>query len=237
MNDTYDVMIIGAGIIGACSAFELSRRGFRTLNIDKQPAAGYGSTSNSCAVIRTHYSTFQGTALSYENHHYWKNWSEFLELDDEPALARYRQTGIVAIKKNDADLEILRKHHSALDIPYEDWDPAELKERMPYLDLRSFYPPKRPDEEGFLEPTGGRICGAFYTPVGGYINDPVLTVRNVQHAEKLRQRLQAGLLKHQGGVVATVVLDLESGAVREYTNPLGTPFIPRLDTAAFDTCP
>lgn len=57
MSTRYDTIIIGAGIIGACTAFELARRGWRTLNVDRLPAAGYGSTGSSCAIIRTHYST------------------------------------------------------------------------------------------------------------------------------------------------------------------------------------
>ena len=54
MNDKYDAIIIGAGVIGAATAYELSRKGFRTLSVDKLPAAGYGPTSNSCAIIRVH---------------------------------------------------------------------------------------------------------------------------------------------------------------------------------------
>ena len=60
MSDRYDAIIIGAGIIGGAIGLELARKGFRTLNVDKLPAAGYGSTSNTCAIIRFHYSTAEG---------------------------------------------------------------------------------------------------------------------------------------------------------------------------------
>ena len=33
-------------------------------NVDKLPEAGYGSTSNSCAIIRLHYSTPAGVAMA-----------------------------------------------------------------------------------------------------------------------------------------------------------------------------
>ena len=55
--ETYDAVVIGAGIIGAAVGYELSQMGRKTLNIDMLPASGYGSTSNSCAVIRVYYST------------------------------------------------------------------------------------------------------------------------------------------------------------------------------------
>ena len=86
MNPNYDVIIIGAGIIGCSIAFELSKRGLRTLNVDTLSAAGSGSTANSCAVIRVHYSTVDGTALAYESFKYWDDW------EDEPepeTLERY----------------------------------------------------------------------------------------------------------------------------------------------------
>ena len=41
-----DVIIIGAGVIGCAIALGLSRRGFKTLNLDVLPVAGYGSTSH-----------------------------------------------------------------------------------------------------------------------------------------------------------------------------------------------
>ena len=50
MNHKPDAIIIGAGVIGCAIAFELSKRGFKTLNVDKLPAAGFGSTSNSLAA-------------------------------------------------------------------------------------------------------------------------------------------------------------------------------------------
>ncbi|MEZ5826383.1 MAG: FAD-dependent oxidoreductase [Geminicoccaceae bacterium] len=52
MQQSFDIIIIGAGIIGAAIAFEMAKSGKRTLNIDRLPAAGYGSTSHSCAIIR-----------------------------------------------------------------------------------------------------------------------------------------------------------------------------------------
>jgi glycine/D-amino acid oxidase-like deaminating enzyme len=66
MGTSTDAIVIGAGIIGCCTAFELAKKGYRTLNIDKMPGAGHGSTGNSCAIIRVHYSTFDGAAMAQE---------------------------------------------------------------------------------------------------------------------------------------------------------------------------
>ena len=98
MGESYDAIIIGAGVIGACTAFELARRGWRTLNVDKLPAAGYGSTGSSCAIIRTHYSTLDGSALAYEAFFCWDDWASYLGVPDERGLAQFHKTGCLVMK-------------------------------------------------------------------------------------------------------------------------------------------
>lgn len=66
VNKKYDAIIIGAGVIGTPIAYELSKMGYKTLTLDKQPDAGEGSTAGSCAIVRAHYSTEDGVALAYE---------------------------------------------------------------------------------------------------------------------------------------------------------------------------
>ena len=92
-DESFDAIIIGAGVIGAAVAFELGKRGWSTLNVDKLPSSGYGSTSNSCAIVRAHYSTFDGVAMAYDGFSYWKDWPNYLEADDERGLALYHQCG------------------------------------------------------------------------------------------------------------------------------------------------
>ena len=96
MSKAYDAIIIGTGIIGCATAFEMSKKGHRTLNIDKNPVAGYGSTSNACAIVRAHYSTYEGVAMAYENFFYWQNWEEYLDADDESGYAQFRNTGTIS---------------------------------------------------------------------------------------------------------------------------------------------
>ena len=87
MNKRYDCIIIGAGISGAAIAYELSQKGYQTLNVDRLAEAGQGSTSNTCAIIRTHYSTLEGTAIAYDSWFDWKNWHEYIGVSDEKGYA------------------------------------------------------------------------------------------------------------------------------------------------------
>jgi len=182
-DNSYDAVIIGAGVIGAAIGYELARAGRKTLNVDMLPAAGYGSTSNSCAVIRTYYSTLDGTAMSFDGYHYWRDWRDYLQAPEGEILAEFIECGTMVMKTKVNDL--LRKqieHMATLGIDHEHWSNEQILERYPFYDLDSFAPAKSLDDPAFGEPTGGRVEGALFSSMGGYISDPQLSTRNLQHA-------------------------------------------------------
>jgi len=178
MNDTYDVIIIGA-----CTAYELSRKGRRTLNIDKMAAAGAGSTGNSCAIIRTHYSTYDGTAMAYEGFFYWRDWADYIGVEDERGLARYVNTDCIVLKTElNGNLQTICDNQDALGIPWENLDAAQLGERLPIYDVSEFGPVKTLADPAFGEASGRQVPGAVFFPNAGYVSDPQLATHNVQRA-------------------------------------------------------
>ena len=98
MTKSHDAIVIGAGVIGTSIALGLARKGLSVLGVDKLPAAGFGSTSGSCAIIRPYYSTLDGSALGWESHFYWRDWAAFLGVEDERGLARYIDCGCLRLK-------------------------------------------------------------------------------------------------------------------------------------------
>jgi len=183
MQKRYDAIIIGAGIIGCCTAFELSKKGFKTLNVDKLPAAGAGSTANSCAVIRVHYSTLDGTAVAYESYHYWDEWERYLGVEDPRGMARFFKRGIMVFKSDlNEGLKTVRGHLDALGIHYENLDVAGIRAKYPLLDNTSYSPPRRPEDAQFGVANQAPLTGAIYYPDGGYISDPILSTHNAQVA-------------------------------------------------------
>lgn len=188
-----DAIIIGAGVIGASLALELARRGRRTVNVDKLPASGYGSTSNSCAIVRFSYSTVDGVAMAYEGVRYWQRWSEYLGADDERGHARYHQCGSVTIRGGDGHAAKVVPLYDEVGVPYELWDRDELARRVPSFRHGSYYPPSRPGTEGFWAEPSATIDGAVYTPESGYVSDPQLATHNLQTAaEALGARFRFG---------------------------------------------
>ncbi|WP_419913402.1 NAD(P)/FAD-dependent oxidoreductase [Hoeflea sp.] len=210
---SYDVIIIGAGIIGACTAYELAKKGLRTLSIDKLPEAGHGSTSGSCAIIRTYYSALESCAIAYEGWHYWKDWAAYVGADDNHDLIKYHNTGCLVIKTDhNHQLDRVCEMMDRIGCPYEHVAVDDIPKRMPNADTRQYHPAKRPEEAGFGEATGPRVNGAVYFPNGGYVSDPKLSAQNVQTAaeahgaEFLFNRAVVEILQ-SAGRAAGVVLD------------------------------
>ena len=114
MSRSYDAIVIGAGVIGAATALGLARKGLRVLSVDRLPAAGYGSTGSSCAIIRTHYSPLDGAALAWEGYFRWNDWAGWLGVADERGFATCHKTGCLVMKTeaND-DMDPICRHMDA----------------------------------------------------------------------------------------------------------------------------
>ena len=177
-----DAIIIGAGVIGAAVAFELAKRGYKTLNVDRLPASGYGPTSNSCAIVRAHYSSWDGVAMAYEGFYYWKDWENYLGVEDESGLAKYMNCGTLLLESATGHHEKVLGHYRDVGVEYEEWTTDQLLERMPIFDPHAFYPPKRPEDPHFWDQSEEILPGAIYTPGSGYVNDPQLASHNLQRA-------------------------------------------------------
>jgi len=187
MNDSYDTIIIGAGVIGTAVAFELVKKGYKTLNIDSNPVSGYGSTSASCAIIRVHYSTFDGCALAYESYHYWKNWKSYLDFEDEIGLAKFIECGcmIYQTEQNEYLKKVIDRAQE-LNIPHELWDSQKIKEMLRIADTDQFGPVKGIDDKNFGNSSGLSLRGAVFFPTAGYVNDPQLSAHNLQRAAEAK---------------------------------------------------
>lgn len=212
MNKKYDAIIIGVGVIGACVAFELAKKGYKTLSIDKGPEAGYGSTSGSCAIIRTYYSAYETCALAYEGVFYWKDWANYIGVEDEQGLIRYHDTGCLVIKTpHNKYLQDACKTMDRIGCPYDELSLEEIREKIPGIDLRKYEPAKLISDEDFGKPTGGEIAGAVLFQAGGYVSDPKLSAHNAQraaeaHGAQFMFRSQITEIRQAHGRVAGVTL-------------------------------
>jgi len=182
----WDAIVIGAGVIGTNVGYELAKAGYRTLNIDKAQAAGSGSTSNSCAIVRCHYSTHPGVAMAYEGFQFWKRWEQYVGDVDEHGKAQFIQCGGVFIGNRERYFNKVLPLFNEMGIEYEVWDIQTLRSRLPGIDPGEYWPPKRPEDETFWEEPKTTVSCAVYTPVAGYVSDPQLATHNLQRAAEKR---------------------------------------------------
>lgn len=187
-SQTADCVIVGAGVIGSSIALELSRKGFKTLNIDKENAAGCGSTSFSSGICRMYYSVLDAVKVSWESYWYWKNWQDHIQVKDERGLVHLRECGGMVIKTPES-VTFLAKSLPLFDIckiDYEDLTAEQACQRFNLLP--TYYGPCRlMDDPNFGVPVhaNGReshINGCVYFPQTGYISDPQLATHNMQVA-------------------------------------------------------
>ncbi len=176
-----DAVVVGAGIIGTSIGLELGRLGLRVIGVDKSGGPGYGSTSASSAIVRFNYSTEDGVATAWESKHRWERWEAHLGFADPVGLARFHRTGMVVL---DSPLSPRQRVVPLLDsvgVPYEEWEPDELRRRVPGIDVGCYWPPKRVDDDDFYSDASGEL-GALYMPEAGFIDDPQLAAHNLAAA-------------------------------------------------------
>jgi len=181
-SQTADAVVIGAGVIGSAVALELARRGLSVIAVDKLPAAGYGSTSSSSAVVRFNYSTRAGVAMAWEGVHYWTAWADHIGSIDGP-LVDFENVPMIQLTDAETNLRCV-PFFDEFGVPYEDLSADELSERFPVFDLRQFGPPACLDDDDaafWQEPTAMHTGGIVMTSAG-YVSDPQLAAQNLAAA-------------------------------------------------------
>ncbi|MCW3838098.1 NAD(P)/FAD-dependent oxidoreductase [Sphingomonas canadensis] len=207
-----DVIVVGAGIIGASCALALARRGHDVLVIDRLAGAGYGSTSASSAVIRSYYSTIPATALAYESQFHWEDWPDFVEARPAEHLARYVRCGCLLFETaENARLAGPRRILDAVGVRYDRWDAETLTRALPGMALDSYAPPRRIDDTAFGMPNGRAIEGALFFPEAGYVDDPLAAARNLAAAAeargaRFRYKAEIAAIRTAGGRIQGVTL-------------------------------
>ncbi|MCR1783441.1 FAD-binding oxidoreductase [Nocardioides carbamazepini] len=225
-HTAYDAAIIGAGVVGCSIAHALARNGYRVCVLDRAGAVGSGSTSASSANIRFNYSTWEGVAIAWESYTMWEDWENHLGEVDEAGMARFIKTGGVVLDSPDQDTGRVLALFDRAGIPYERWDAATLRSRLPMLDPAHHYPPKQVEDPAFWSDPQGEV-GGYWMPDNGFVDDPALAAHNLmsaarRHGAELRLRTSVTGIRRVDGAVAGV--EIEGGAtvpVRMVVNAAG----------------
>jgi glycine/D-amino acid oxidase-like deaminating enzyme len=218
-------VVIGAGVIGSSIALQLKRLGHDVTVVERNSAAGMGSTSASSAVVRFNYSTFDAVALSWESYFLWKEFKELIDgtnsysskplNNSQEHYAHLEDRGYVMLDvpvlSNDKTMALFDR----AGIPYEIWDSSTLKTRMVGIDAGRYWPNKPVKSDEFFDEASEEL-GAIFSKHGGYVSDPLLAAQNFAAAAKREgvnfkfRKAVVGIEKKNGRVSGVRVSDFDS---------------------------
>lgn len=73
-----EVVVIGGGVNGASTAFQLAKRGVRDVVLLERRQLGAGATGKSGALVRAHYSNAPETQMTLESLKIFRNWDDLV---------------------------------------------------------------------------------------------------------------------------------------------------------------
>jgi len=96
MTQTYDAIVIGAGVMGASIAFHLTERGLKVAILERKVTAS-GATGHSSGLVRMHYDLAAESELTFKSYQlYFNNWRERVGGE-----CGFQKTGFMQIAKRE----------------------------------------------------------------------------------------------------------------------------------------
>ena len=174
---TKDAVVVGGGIVGCSTAWQLAERGLQVAVIERESEVGRGSTSRSTAIIRQRYTHPDAIALALEGLRTWERWPELVPADEAGRRAMLRAVGVLFLLPTGEPTtpELLARMRGA-GVAVERLDRAALAAAFPALRFAA-------DE----------AVEGLYEPEGGYVDDPARATRDAARAAA-----RAGVTFHLG---------------------------------------
>lgn len=104
--ESYDIIVIGAGVIGTSVAYHLAQQGAKRVLVLDRSQIGAGTTSQSSGILRTHYSVIENVELAQKSWSVFNNFPEYL--GDEDAASGLVKCGYLIAAPEGPKLEPLR---------------------------------------------------------------------------------------------------------------------------------
>ena len=104
---SFDAIVIGAGVIGCSVAYHLARFGAKRVLVLDRTQIGAGTTSQSSGILRTHYTVAENVELALASWGVFKNFAEYV--GDPEASAGLVQCGYLIASPDGPKLGALRE--------------------------------------------------------------------------------------------------------------------------------
>lgn len=158
----HDVLIIGAGCVGSCVAYELSKYNLNVLLLDKENDVALGASRANTAIVHGGYDPDPNTLMGKYNVRGAKKCMELVETLD----IEFRKTGSLVVAFNDKEMETVKQTYErglANGCPnMEIWDAEQVHAHEPNISKD--------------------IIGALWVPESGVMNPWEFTISHVEVA-------------------------------------------------------
>ncbi|MFT4192512.1 MAG: FAD-binding oxidoreductase [Comamonas sp.] len=130
--NTYDVIVIGAGVIGSSVAFHLARLGAGKVLVIERGGIGEGTTSQSSGILRTHYSVRENVELARQSWSVFNDFPAYLG-DAEAACGLVKCGYMIVAPEGDklAPLQAALQQQREQGIALETLSQAQARELLP----------------------------------------------------------------------------------------------------------
>ncbi len=135
MKKGYDVVIVGGGIVGCATAFELAKRGVKDILLLEKRFLTAGATGRCGAGIRQQWGSELNARIALESTRIFEELEEYTGYEKSVGL---HQGGYLLVAYTDKEWEQFQKNlevQHRLGIDSCALTPAEMKEKVPFLNL------------------------------------------------------------------------------------------------------
>jgi len=186
MTQTYDAIIIGAGVMGASIAFHLAERGLKVVILERKVTAS-GATGHSSGLVRMHYDLAAESELTFKSYQlYFSQWK-----DRVGGECGFQKTGFLQISK--------REHEALLRGNVANQQKIGINTSVISVDdVRKFFPDLATEHFEY----------AAYEPDSGYADATLTTNSFIESAKRngatLIQNCEVTAIRSSGGKVVGV---------------------------------
>ena len=220
LKRSYDVIVIGGGVHGLATAYELARRGVRNVAVLEKSYLGSGASGRNTTIIRANYRTPEGVAFYKESLRLYQRLSQELDYN-----LLFSPQGHLTLAHSDRAVNVITERAAVnrlLGVDSRVIEPPEIARLCPELDLSHDVP--------------FPIQAALYHPPGAVIRHDAVVWGYARAADRLGVELHpntevtgisvergrvTGVSTNRGPLSAPVVLAAVSGWSTEVARMAG----------------
>lgn len=131
-SESFDIIVVGAGVIGTSVAFHLAELGAKRVLVLERDQIGSGTGAQSSGILRTHYSVPENVKLAHQS---WAAFASFAQYVDDPeASSGLVPCGYLIAASGDDRVEALSaslEGQRRMGVLVQELDAQAAKERLP----------------------------------------------------------------------------------------------------------